>query len=215
MNTRMKHLTLNLPLAALAALALGTAANAAMIDNPNLVNGDFESGGTGWTVSDPSGKNTGVDFTPGIAQSGDESAEFLFGDGFQNNGAELTQTVTIPTNGIGQLHSISFWHRQLTTDTTGEWAKWQIRVSEGTTDLLSIEGNTIGNGQTWAQETFTFTPSGSSIEILFKDKRPSKNEKRTPFVDNVQLTYEPIPEPATLALLGLGGAVMLSGRKRR
>ena len=34
-------------------------------------------------------------------------------------------------------------------------------------------------------------------------------------IDNVRVTGELIPEPATLALLGLGGAVMLSGRRRR
>jgi hypothetical protein len=211
MNRKTAHALALALVAALAALALGTAANAAIIDNPNFDNGDFEDGGTGWTVTD--NKGTGVDFDPGVAQSGSKSARFL-GD-FTNNGPTITQTVTIPNDGIGQLHTISFWYRQFGTDITS-WTRWRLRVLDGgTTELVnSGDQNTVGNLGVWEQESYTFTPSASTIEIEFKDRQQFPGTNRDLVVDNVQLTYNPIPEPATLALLGLGGALML-GRRRR
>ena len=85
-----------------------------------------------------------------------------------------------------------------------------------TETFTTSEGDGSASGsvdETFANAGFTYlgvviradTPSGD-----FSDYSTGT----AAFLDDVTLTA-PIPEPATLALLGLGGAVMLAGRKRR
>jgi len=61
--------------------------------------------------------------------------------------------------------------------------------------------------------SFVGTPdSGTGLFVTRFDSDAADNGDTS---DAPQLRVIPVPEPATLALLGLGGAVMLAGRKRR
>ena len=60
--------------------------------------------------------------------------------------------------------------------------------------------------------------SVSSIDLRFQDTsgQPTHDSSsKAPYMDLVELQYTPIPEPASVALLGLGGLMLLPRRRRR
>jgi len=70
---------------------------------------------------------------------------------------------------------------------------------------LYLDGNLIASGTDNSPLTTTFDKVYFGLGFVESEF----------LVDNVQLQTVPIPEPASLALLGLGSALMLTGRPRR
>jgi len=101
--------------------------------------------------------------------------------------------------------------RQPSTDTVigtivlGAWNT--VRVVG---DLATDKADVFFNGSL-AESNLDFRNAVSSFDALQFDS--SSGLTGDLFIDDVSVTV--IPEPASLALLGLGGAVMLSGRRRR
>jgi len=93
-----------------------------------------------------------------------------------------------------------------------------------TIDDLGITDGSVAT-ETWHEVGITHNPSAQQVIVTFNGSEVY-NDTKTAYATGGQVgvgnfndaasfdNLEIIPEPATLALLGLGGAVMLAGRKR-
>ena len=170
-----------------------------------------------YTVSYDGGGGPGPDdrrlaaaFT-GVVPNG----QYFFGaDGDRTYGSPLSQTI----NGlvVGQKYNVTFYLgfsqlRNRTGDTTNRWA---VSLGGDTqyTPLVNVPAQSFTG---WSQTTLTYTATATS-EVLefFADGGPAG---LPPFalLDGVSLTAAQTPEPAMLALLGLGVAGFAAARSRR
>lgn len=184
------------------------------------------------------------DFGNGITASVftlvDGSASGAFTDGFHDDrleivlkGFETTSTfqITIPNGVIVDLTSLSFDHgiqwgasRSNTT-----YSQWSVSIDNGGTatpgavDDSRTGADDIGQQSTnvnlalsgltgLTDTTVTFTFNGQFG--VNPDFTSGNDQTRQAFLDNLTLTGTVVPEPGSLALLGLGGMCMMKRRRR-
>jgi len=183
------------------------------------LDGSFESGG----VWEGSGSNLatdlGIDQSPTFRNTGtitDGSRYVLAGEfNGKNWGVYLDTGYDLST---GDTFDLSFGHEEHTAVGSTDQFKVQLFTTttgddSGTVDDIVASETITGEG------TSSFTgignvPAAIDGERLFIAASPVSDGALFAF-DAVNLSSNPIPEPASLALLGLGGLVMLSSRHRR
>ena len=182
---------------ALALGLLGTCANAAFVSNGGFETGDF----TGWTpVGDPN--FMGVDtFQP---QSGTFAAFF----GNVGTPGSISQTLTTSAN---QFYTLDFWLMS-EVDANGFSAPNSFDVSWGGVTVTSLS-DAPATG--YLQYTFTLQATSASTALSFS----FRNDPAFWDLDSISVTEtaDPngtVPEPGSLALVGLAGALAAVVRRR-
>lgn len=141
---------------------------------------------------------------------------FLGGDGGYATGA-LTQTISGLT--VGKQYELTFeWAGAQFTDVTGDyWVGWDVSLGSETHSVTS--GSIASQGfLSWANASMTFTASSTSEVLSFLATGPTG---LPPFslLDGVSLmevtTVPAVPEPASLAMMLAGGAVLGAARRRQ
>jgi hypothetical protein len=222
-----------------AAFLSATAAHAELVTNGSFENGVNVPGTnsdrtlgvgstdmTGWTVVDNSGNPAG---STGNNLIWIGNGGFGLSSPFGNDFIDLTGTTdSVPFVGVaqtlttvaGQSYAITF---DLGVEAGGGIFGGPITVNVGagsattTVTDTGTSGTTTSDGTIWTDETVDFTATSTSTQLSFI------GETGIEFIglDNVSVNAEnvsppPIPEPATIALLGTGlFGIALVRRRRR
>ncbi|MER3495473.1 MAG: hypothetical protein C4320_00745 [Armatimonadota bacterium] len=198
----MRVLTVSIFLAAVAS------ANAASV----LTNGNFEASplGTGWveaTVGTPPMISNWAAATGGAVLT---NSAFL--GGYDNALDSITQTFNVPAGMVGG--TLSFDLTRYTADTVGFDF---LRVFVGGTQLASYDlGDANETAYLFSQPSITFTQAFADPTSTVRfEVTTNGSDASAAFIDNVSLepTINVVPEPASLAVLGLGALGLL--RRRR
>ena len=228
-------------LTAVATFGLAPAAThaAVMVSNDNILSPSFEQtdedndGSQDWVVTNNDGNGVIVDedngFNDLVNDGADEDQFALFAGRFNNGSAgpgdhsQIDQAgIAIDPAGIGQEHTLSF---SVADNEVAPRSSDQIAISAWVFDgddnsqlgftryVVQTPSNSVGDNN-WERTSLTFTPTSSTIDLRFQETTVN-SDLSDAALDHITLTYTPIPEPASVALLGLGGLMMLPRRRRR
>ena len=222
MNSSTLRLSLVITLlgAALAASAQNLIVNGGF-ENPVVGNGNLGiySGGstaiTGWTV-------TGTDvliLDTNYGEPGNGIARFASQEGVQslditgsaNTGLADGVRQTIST-AMGMTYRVSFsvGRAQSSVNSSLYNSPSTVRLSIGGGPLTSYTNSNSTSGTTnWQSFTTSFVATGTSTDVAFLNGTPDNSFAG---LDNVSV--QAVPEPASLAALGLGAAALLRRRKK-
>jgi hypothetical protein len=189
---------------ALAALALCFCGAA----NANaLVNGNFESGLTGWSLTGIAGLASPPYFGGGSpAANGVYMA--VFNQGEQPASGVLTQSFATVA---GHTYHVTFDYGT----NNGNWQQIDAVVSAN--DHSVLKNGFYGAAGPWLKPfSFDFTAADAVSTLQFKDVAGNWTYSTDGLLDNVVVTdTHPVPEPASIALLTLGLAGIGALRRRQ
>jgi len=185
--------------AALFALFAANAAQAAVITN-----GNFESANTGWTFSGnvALAKQYGAGFYWGggsVAQNGQYAVAFNGGDSTPN-GAVWQRLATT----AGTSYTVSFDYGATSPSVQSlNWSIFGIDANVALASGLVSDNNPAGLLNSY---TFKFVANSAATTLRFSDFSGNNTVSNDGLLDNVNVTANaaPVPEPGSLALLGLG-----------
>jgi len=182
-------------------------AASSQLAHANIIqNGSFESGLTDWTAT---GSVRAA--VQGNSTDGTHVAVFSYGD--NPNDGVLSQTVTTT---VADGYTLSFDFGAYSIQYPGQLQRMRVQVIGGST-LLDMTVSAIGSSPTiFPSFSSTFVADATNITVKFSDASGTTTSIDG-LLDNVQLVQlagTPVPEPASLSLLAIGGVALLTKRRR-
>jgi len=161
-----------------------------LLTNPGFETGDF----TGWTVTHQGGFS-GVGATPGTNHTG--NFHLYMG---ATSAADQTDIFQDVTTTIGQTYNASFWAYDLDTVTTSA----NLAVTFGG---MAVGPNRPAGAYTQYSLSFAATAATTRLEVT--------GWELTQYINSDDFSVQAVPEPASLACLGIGALVVLRRKRRK
>ncbi len=220
----------------LAAIALAVWAQAAQATEL-VTNGSFEeytgsapkgnfptvlptgwSGGSGLTFIDAPGTATsstgGLAVYPGFPTTSPDGGNFVEADGDPNYSGAFYQSIS--GLAVGQSYTLTFYQAagQQNGFTGPTTEQWDVTFGEQTQDstMYSLAQGATG---AWEEQTMTFIASATTQVLSFLAYGTPGGAPPISFLDGVSLEATPVPEPTSLALVGVGLLGLTAIRLRR
>jgi hypothetical protein len=160
-----------------------------------FTNGNFENGTTGWTYSGNVSTAAPVYFGAGsVAKDGKTMITFNSGDSPANGW--LMQTFDTVA---GATYLVSFGYGMAGGNGSQELDAFALNASGASLSNLAAVSNHKGDLDTF---TFMFKADSTQATLKFMDNTRNSTVSLDGVLDNVSVTN--VPEPASLALVGLG-----------
>lgn len=208
-----------------ALLVLASLSVVAIGNSQMFFNGNFETGSlSSWTIAPTTNGTTTVQTAvqydidgPGTRPT-NFAAKFSVGQVVFASGVpagiNLTQSLTL-TSGIQYYFDFDWAVQRDIATNNAEGGIFSLIVN-GTAISSQMAGATTGTTPKYGHVTGIFTPTSSgSYSVGARIERPfTPAASLHQYVDNFAVTAAAVPEPATLAVLALGGAFMARRRKR-
>ena len=139
----------------------------------------------------------------------------VFSDAFKQSGSAGDITLTLSGLDANTTYSLTSFHHdngETGGDNTGLLTATGSTVAPVPILQTNQTTNTVANGGP-GQETYDIVTDGSGVaSVTFN--RTTIGGPNEGFINGISLDLDVIPEPASLALLGLGGLLLLPRRKR-
>lgn len=158
-----------------------------------VINGGFETGDfTGWTVLHQGGFS-GVGGSPGTNNTG--NFHLYMGATSATDQTDIYQDIATT---IGQSYTVSYWAYDMDPLSSGGF-------------LVTFGGAAIGPGRpaaAYTQYTGNFTATAASTRLEVTGWEANQ------YINADDFSVSPVPEPASMAILGMGALALLRRRRR-
>ena len=185
------------------------------VANAGLINGGFESGLTGWEISNAASTSVVESHEGYTAQEG-SSFLLLLGDTSAGSSYTISQTFQLEAGDIITGFAAYDWN-----DYSPFYDHAAVKMFDNNGSLLDILWSETGNGlpdydnTPWAAWSFTSNSSSTyKIEYSAGNSRDALYAPQALF-DGAQVIAAKIPEPSTLAIFALGLMGLASRRFKK
>jgi hypothetical protein len=176
------------------------------VASAQITNGGFETGTlSGWTV-------LGTNPTPVVTNSQPHSGTFAALLGTDSGGEPLGDGSIYQQFAVGAGGTLSFWHQDFTTDSiTFDWQ--DAYITDTSNNILATIMHQCSTSQGYVNQTFDMTPfANQTVRLQFLVHQDGFGDDTSMRVDDV--TFTPVPEPASMAALGVGALALLRRRRK-
>lgn len=174
-----------------------------------ITNGNFESGLSGWTTTGhvATAVFSGTYFGGGSnARDGTTMIAFNAGDSSANGVLSQAFATT-----VGATYTVTFDYGTNTGTQSILWGAYSATSAVLASNVIT-DTNASGLLDTY---TYTFLATTTSTTLRFTDVSGNNTVSIDGLIDNVSVNANAVPEPASLALLGLGVAGFAASRRRK
>ena len=218
MKTR-KHTTL--PLAALAGLAIATSANATVltfegfasnVDIPNSFGDNIAAAETGISVSN--GTTPNIDLTWAGVWRFYNDAEWSAGYLAGYNVGALHDLQFTPDAGFGVLVDSFVFDDYVNYANPTNKFNWFLYEDSDAGALIASGTETTADGDNLTVNTGMATAYAGTVLLRIEEHSDNVGGSFDQALDDISFTQQAVPEPSSMALLGLGGLTLILRRRK-